>query len=504
MLPTEFALVVYLLSLDLLVQIIAIPSSSHIPGPAINKVTKLYDTYVVFCGHRHEHTRRLHEKYGSVVRTAPNEISIIDVAAIKPVLGQLPKGPFYTIRAPNKFGSLLLLTGEAHTVRRKRWARGLNGQSLKEYQESLLNRTKQLTDQLEAKHGEAVDFASWMNFVAIDLMGDFAFGGGIEMMKDPNAQDDPFWTLCERYHRSFTTICQVPWAYNFCAKLSFLSKNMIGMVTFGVKTATERVARGTKSKDLWYHLMDEAGIEEIKPDHKDVVRDGVLAILAGTDTSAGVMCSLFYCLLSDPQCYKRAQEEVDKVALHDTQVIGTTAQAAFTYVTACINEALRMYPPLPTNGPREVPVGSGGHMVGDIMVPEGTQVYLPVYSLHRNPQYFSHPEVFKPERWLVTEPGEVMNRDAFIPFSYGYANCVGKQLAMQEMLTLTVALLQKFDVRYYEESLWRTTSLFTRAMQSPVINLAFDQHYAPYTLMPFLDHILAFVERRLVTFNYSL
>ncbi|KAF9023166.1 cytochrome P450, partial [Hymenopellis radicata] len=364
---------------------------AHIPGPAINKVTKLYDTYVVFCGYRHEHTRRLHESTGPFVT--------------------LNSSPVYTIRAPDKFGSLLLLTGEAHTVRRKRWARGLNGQSLKEYQESLLNRTKQLTDQLESKHGEAVDFASWMNFVA------------------SQCGDDPFWTLCERYHRSFTTICQVPWAYNFCAKLSFLSKNMIGMVTFGVKTATERVARGTKSKDLWYHLMDEAGIEEIKPDHKDVVRDGVLAILAGTDTSAGVMCSLFYCLLSDPQCYKRAQEEVDKVALHDTQVIGTTAQAAFTYVTACINEALRMYPPLPTNGPREVSMGSGGHMVGDIMVPEGTQV-------------------FKPERWLVTEPGEVMNRDAFIPFSYGYANCVGKQLAMQEMLTLTVALLQKFDVRF--------------------------------------------------------
>ncbi|KAF8994249.1 hypothetical protein BDZ89DRAFT_1053394, partial [Hymenopellis radicata] len=192
--------------------------------------------------------------------------------------------------------------------------------------------------------------------------------------------------------------------------LSFLSKNMIGMVTFGVKTGQSVLL-----------VMDEAGIEEIKPDHKDF-------------------------------CYKRAQEEVDKVALHDTQVIGTTAQVAFTYVTACMfvflpalfwhetdslvsNEALRMYPPLPTNGPRPVE---------DIWL-EIMNLSLPPFILPP-PQaaILLQPEVFNPERWLVTEPGEVMNRDAFIPFSYGYANCVRKQLAMQEMLTLTA--VQKFDV----------------------------------------------------------
>ncbi len=88
------------------------------------------------------------------------------VVVSSPVLVRSNGSVVYTIRAPNKFGSLLLLTGEAHTVRRKRWARGLNGLALKEYEESLLNRTKQLVEQLESTEGEVVDFASWMNFVA--------------------------------------------------------------------------------------------------------------------------------------------------------------------------------------------------------------------------------------------------------------------------------------------------------------------------------------------------
>lgn len=55
--------------------------------------------------------------------------------------------------------------------------------------------------------------------------------------------------------------------------------------------------------------------------------------------------------------------------------------------------------------------------------------------------------MFKPERW-VSETEPVHNRDAFIPFSSGFANCVAKNLALREMLTLTVSLLRRYDIRF--------------------------------------------------------
>lgn len=83
------------------------------------------------------------------------------------------------------------------------------------------------------------------------------------------------------------------------------------------------------------------------------------------------------------------------------------------------------------------------------LVPEGTQIYVPPYVLHRNFLYFSDPDTFQPERWLDhLAPGAVLNRDAFIPFSYGVANCAAKNLALREMLTFTTSLLQKFDIRF--------------------------------------------------------
>ncbi|KAF9026922.1 cytochrome P450, partial [Hymenopellis radicata] len=419
---------------------------SRIPGPTIAKVTMLHHAYIVYQGHRHEYLKKLHERYGTIVRIGPDEISINDVSAVKSVLGRLPKGPFYTVRAPKEGGgSLITITGEAHAIRRRRWEKGLNPQSLKDYQESLNRRTNELLEHMSMRSAKPVDFAAWMNLFVIDFLGDMAFGGGINMMSHPNPEEDPFWPMLERYSRTMVTTCQLPWAYDFCTKLSFMSEDLLGVIKFGISKAKERVARGTKSKDLWYHLMNEAGVEQVDPPYIDTVRDGALAVIAGSDTSSALMCSLFFCLLSEPLHYRRVQEEIEKVALSETQVNeGGITQGVFPYVAACINEALRLYPPVPTSGPREVPMGSGGHLVSGTFIPEGSRIYVPPYVLQRNPLYFSDPDMFKPERWL----GEPENRDAFIPFSYGFANCVAKNLALREMLTLTVSLLQRYDIRF--------------------------------------------------------
>lgn len=70
--------------------------------------------------------------------------------------------------------------------------------------------------------------------------------------------------------------------------------------------------------------------------------------------------------------------------------------------------------------------------------------------LHRDRTNFSpRPDDFIPERWAK---GEFKNNTgtAFIPFSYGPANCVGKNLAKQEMTMILALLIQTFDLRFAE------------------------------------------------------
>jgi cytochrome P450 len=75
-------------------------------------------------------------------------------------------------------------------------------------------------------------------------------------------------------------------------------------------------------------------------------------------------------------------------------------------------------------------------------------VVIPPYTLHRHPAYFSpRTEEFWPERWLIKDDSAiVLDLEAFIPFSFGPANCAGKPLAMQELRYITAVLVRQFDI----------------------------------------------------------
>ncbi|KAK7444524.1 hypothetical protein VKT23_008875 [Stygiomarasmius scandens] len=383
-----------------------------------------------------------HDKYGPVVRTGPNEVSITDVDAMQAVLGTsgFPKGQFYDGRWDPKApaGSLIILQGEEHTNRRRLWTRGMSPQSLKEYERLIGKRVNLLIEKLEALAGidSSIDLAAWISYFTFDFMGDMMFGGGFELLRD-SGDKNGLLEVMKQFAIAVQVICHIPWAATVMNKIPVFGRNTKRLRAFGVEAATRRVKMGASSKDLWYHLTDEAGFEKVRPSLASVVADGALAIVAGADTTVSALSSLFYFLLSNPNHYKKLQEEVDTVYPPGSDPLDVSKHSELKYMNACINEALRLQPPVSTNGPRS----SDGRVLAGHFVPPGTQVYVPPYSLHRDPRYFSSPNEFLPERWLDPTTSNVA---AFIPFSYGPANCVGKVLARQEMFMVTSTLLQKF------------------------------------------------------------
>lgn len=87
-------------------------------------------------------------------------------------------------------------------------------------------------------------------------------------------------------------------------------------------------------------------------------------------------------------------------------------------------------------------------------IPNGHMVRFSIWSVHRDPRNFSYPDQFWPDRWLIADGKQesteklVHNPAALIPFSYGPANCVGKNLALQEMRVVLTLLWQKLDMRF--------------------------------------------------------
>jgi len=213
------------------------------------------------------------------------------------------------------------------------------------------------------------------------------------------------------------------------------------------KLLSKRAKSGpiNNSKDVLHYLIGEGEDTKMEVHQGGLLADTLLIIVAGSDTTSSSVTILLYFLLTHPHVLSRVVSEVD--AAFESQ--GSTTEtlspdwwssSKLSYLEACVNEGLRLYPAVPNGSYR----WSGqGKQVGDKYIPPRTTVSLDIYSIHRDSRYFGpDPDAFRPERWLSGEP---INRGAFIPFSTGPRGCVGKALAMQEMKALLSSLLRKFE-----------------------------------------------------------
>jgi cytochrome P450 len=115
-----------------------------------------------------------------------------------------------------------------------------------------------------------------------------------------------------------------------------------------------------------------------------------------------------------------------------------------------IQEALRLYPPVPVGIPRVIPP-PGRTVLGKWVAP-GTRLSVHHYATSRSLSNFANPDTFAPERWLGDPAYEADRLEAVQPFAYGPRNCLGKSLAMHEMRLILACIFFRFDMQLCEDS----------------------------------------------------
>ncbi|EJF60792.1 cytochrome P450 [Dichomitus squalens LYAD-421 SS1] len=422
------------------------------PGPLLCKVSALWLAYKSTSGTQHRYVKSLHDRYGDVVRIGPNNLSIRRGSAISALLGAsgMPKGPHHIGRHfSEKDPDLLSIPDTEHHLRRRRaWARGLTSKALKEYEEQMALRVNQLVSRLQEQKGE-VHIDEWFNRFTYDFMSDMALGGGSNLL---DGEKTDFWSSLNEEAKPATFFGHVPWLGVLVGRLPIPNGHKMFIEQCRVQ-AVRRMQRGTTTPDLFYYISHE-DVQDSKyarPTIDQILSDGILAMVAGSDTIATTLTAVVACLLTYPAVYKQLQEEVDRF-YPPGEVVHTKHHQEMHYLTAVINETLRLFSAVPSTTQRKVPSHGQGITVESLYIPPGTSFWVPAYSIHRDPRDFSpSPEAYLPERWLPewkeASAAHVHNEGAFIPFSYGPMNCVGKGLAMQEMRMVVCALLQRFKLR---------------------------------------------------------
>jgi cytochrome P450 len=173
----------------------------------------------------------------------------------------------------------------------------------------------------------------------------------------------------------------------------------------------------------------------------------------GSDTTATALSALFFYLGRNPYAYNRARDEVRRAFPTRDSIRSGAALNSCTYLRACIDETLRMTPPIGGSLYREV-AAAGGMNIDGHMFAAGTDVGTSIYAIHHNAKYFTRPHAFVPERWIGADSDDEhqveirrVQHQAMIAFSTGSRGCVGKGMALVELMLTMATVLWNMDMR---------------------------------------------------------
>lgn len=148
----------------------------------------------------------------------------------------------------------------------------------------------------------------------------------------------------------------------------------------------------------------------------------------------------FSLLLNHKHVLEKARDEID-IHVGTNRLVDESDMANLPYLLCIVNETLRMYPAGPLLVPHE---SSDDCVVAGYHVPRGTMLIVNQWAIHRDPNLWTDPEKFIPERFEGLE-GKARDGFRFMPFGFGRRSCPGDGLAMR-LVGLTLGLLiQCFD-----------------------------------------------------------
>lgn len=200
---------------------------------------------------------------------------------------------------------------------------------------------------------------------------------------------------------------------------------------------------------------------------KEAASDAALMVVAGSDTVSHALAALFRFIAVNEVVHNRLCAEIQS-AFHGSSDIDTLTLTKLPYLDACVQETLRLFPPVATGIciPRSYGInilyllpgpprysGESCIQILDQFVPPRTTVTCPTYSIQRDCKHsciptgyfltslslsslarnFGRPLEFVPERWLPGSAIQPHNTYAFVPFCYGPGVCIGKPVALYNM-----------------------------------------------------------------------
>ncbi|KAI1077061.1 putative cytochrome P450 [Whalleya microplaca] len=445
------------------------------PGPKLAAITELWYAKTYTSGRWHLIINELHQKYGDVVRIAPNELSFASVQAFKDIYGPqtksrklFPKSKlFYDIGITN---IAFEMDPEKHAKQHKWFAPAFRASALRSQEHVIHEHTDLFVDQLRrlgASTGESMNMTDWLEWLTFDIIGELTFGEPFHAVRDAKTN---YWVtllLGANYGGSLFSLRNrlaivgpiLQWAPRLSKAAADATKCVMQHRALTLEKTRKRIEMGPshKTEDFFSHIL-QYGTEKDKEEGM-LANQATVLLTAGAETTAQTLASVMYFLgvPENARCTKRLQEEVRGTFDRYEDITGDKV-SQMSYLNAVIEEALRIMPPSPMGPPRV----SAGETVDGQYMPEGTYVSADIWTIHHDPRNVERPWEFDPTRWL-----EGNKRPYSVPFIIGPRMCIGVNLSWVEMRIALAKIVYSFDWTLADKTDWVKESRLYQLWKKP-------------------------------------
>jgi len=310
---------------------------------------------------------------------------------------------------------------------------------------------------------QVVEMKNVFSRYAIDIIGSSIFGLDMNSFKEPNNPLNKIRTNLTK--PTLTSVVRGASVFLFpLVEKIFVRLGVVNPVAEAMKamvrqTVEYREKNNVHRKDMMQMLIElrntgkinlddelwqgQSVAESIKSMSIDTIAgQAFLFYVAGYDSTASAAAFTIFELAKNPDVLKKLMDDIEQTLdKHDGKITYESLQD-MKYLDLCISETIRKYTVLPILNREctaDYPIPGS-----DKVIKKGTPIIIPLFSIHRDPEYFPDPMKYDPERF--SEENKNYNPVAFMPFGEGPRHCIAQRMGTVNVKIAVVKFLINYDV----------------------------------------------------------
>ncbi|KAF5554664.1 trichodiene oxygenase [Fusarium mexicanum] len=427
------------------------------PGPKIAAASYLYEAYYDWwrVGRYGHEIRRMHERYGPIVRINPDELHCSDPYFTDEIYAgpgrirdkwqhQLNTGG----AGPVSVTGFSTVNHEIHRMRKGALSKYFSRQQMIKLEGEVKEFAQMTVDKmLRYAGGEPFDVKGAFNCFTADIMSQYAFGESMGFIAQDGWEPN-LATWVKSFFQSAYMMRHNVFARKMAQLLPFLSdylgediKAVMRQMNVVIPGYIAAALKNPEGGRVFADVMESKSLPESEKSMYRLSGEGFNFLLAGTETTAAILTVITYYLLAQPLTYRRLMADLEGI---DPQTLKWTELEQRPYLWAVIHEALRVMPGVSHRSARiareeDLLYKSKDGNV-EWVIPRGTPIGMTSMINHWDKEIFPNPDEFTPERWLEGGKPNFKLQKLLIAFGKGSRACIGENLAYCEVYIMAALL----------------------------------------------------------------